>query len=80
MRRSVVDKHVLDEMIRARIGDRACAGVTPLPVVRRARFGDGCNWIVSGWTGDSEAVRACIERLSEYLRSLRAQFDVPEEG
>jgi len=79
MKRAVVSKHILDEMIRARIGDHACAGVKPLPVAWRARQGEGCNWVVSGWTGDSDAVRTCTERLAEYLRSLRAQFDIPDE-
>ena len=80
MPRAVVSKNILDEMIRARMGDNECPGVKPLPIVWRRRLNGGCNWAVSGWTGDSEAVRACNERLGDYLRSLRAQFDVPEEG
>ena len=81
MPRAVVNKNVLDEMIRVRMGDKECPGVKPLPVVWRRRVnGDGCNWAISGWTGDSNAVQRCNERMGEYLRSLRAQFDIPDEG
>ena len=81
MARSVVTPRVLDELIRAKLsGEPLCMGVRPLPVAWRKRNGDGCNWVVPGWTGDSAAVLTCTERLRPYLATLRQQFDVPEEG
>ena len=80
MKRAMVSKYILDEMIRARIGDAACMGVKPMPVSWRPRVGESCNWEVAGWIGEAPSVRACTERLSEYLRSLRSQFDIPDEG
>jgi hypothetical protein len=45
----------------------------------RLRTPDGPNWMIPGWTGDSDAVSRCTERIAEYLRVLRSQFDIPEE-
>ena len=81
MGRSIVNRKVLDELIRAKLDvEGLCRGVRPLPVAWRARNGDGCNWTVPGWTGDSAAVLACNERLRGYIATLRQQFDVPEES
>lgn len=80
MVRAVISKQVLDELIRAKIGDDdRCRGVHPMPVMWRLRTPDGPNWMIPGWTGDSDAVSRCTERLAEYLRVLRSQFDIPEE-
>ena len=81
MARSVITRKVLDELIRAKLGGEvACNGVKPLPVAWRPRNGDGCNWVIPGWTGDSAAVLTCTERLRPYLTTLRSQFDVPDES
>jgi len=80
MARAVITKQTLDQLIRAKIGDEGkCGGVHPMPVMWRMRTPDGCNWIIPGWTGDSDSVSRCTERIAEYLRVLRAQFDIPEE-
>ena len=79
MVRTVVEKQVLDELIRAKLGDeQECKGVRPLPVAWRRRSAQGCNWVVPGWTGDSEAVKSCIERMRQFMQVLRTQFDIPE--
>lgn len=77
--RAIVDKQVLDQLIRAKLGDHPdCGGVKPLPVTWRRPSADGCNWVVPGWTGDSDAVKACLERMRTFLQVLRAEFDIPE--
>ena len=77
--RAVISKNLLDELIRAKLGD-ICRGVHPLPVVWRAPANGGCNWVVPGWTGDSDAIGRCMDHMSEYLRILRTQFDIRDEA
>lgn len=79
--RAVITKNMLDELIRAKLGDEEkCKGVRPMPVAWKMRANGGPNWMIPGWTGDSEAVGQCTERIAEYLRVLRMQFDIPEEA
>jgi hypothetical protein len=79
--RAVIGKHVLDGLIRAKLGDaEECRGARPLPVAWKPRANGGPNWAIPGWTGDSDAVTRCTERIAEYLRILRSQFDIPEEA
>jgi hypothetical protein len=79
--RAIISKHTLDELIRAKLGDEdKCQQVWPMPVAWRSRADGGPNWAIPGWTGDSHAVGRCTQRLSEYLRILRSQFDIPEEA
>jgi len=78
--RSTITKKMLDELIRAKLGDEEkCRGVRPMPVAWRRRSNGGPNWVIPGWTGDSDSVGRCTDRISEYLRVLRSQFDIPEE-
>ncbi len=81
MRKAVISKRDLDALIRMHLvnvsGD--CSEVVPMPVVWRARGRTGCNWSVPGWTGDSEVVRRCVDRLHHQLRELRVSYDIPEE-
>jgi hypothetical protein len=78
--RAVISKHLLDELIRAKLEGIPCRGVDPLPVAWRTRANGNCNWVVPGWTGDSDAINRCMQDMAEYLRILRTQFDIPEEG
>ena len=79
--RAIISKNTLDELIRAKLGDEErCTGVQPMPVRWKVRANGGPNWVIPGWTGDSGAVGRCTERISEYLRVLRSQFDIPEEA
>ena len=78
--RSTITKKMLDELIRAKLRDEhKCLGVRPMPVAWQLRANGGPNWVIPGWTGDSASVGQCTERISEYLRVLRSQFDIPEE-
>ena len=77
--RAVISKHLLDELIRAKLDASLCRGADPLPVAWRARANGGCNWVVPGWTGDSDAISRCTQHMAEYLRILRTQFDIPGE-
>ena len=79
MTRAIITKNMLDELIRAKLGDEEkCRGVRPMPVAWKTPTNGGPNWVIPGWTGDSGAVSECTERIAEYLRVLRAQFDIPE--
>jgi len=79
--RATISKNMLDELIRAKLGDEEkCQGVRPMPVAWRVRVNGGPNWAIPGWTGDSDSVGRCTERIAEYLRVLRLQFDIPEEA
>jgi len=81
MEKTVISKRDLDALIRMHLVNigRECAQVTPMPVVWRARGRTDCNWAIPGWTGDSEVVRKCIERLNGDLRELRRTYDIPDE-
>lgn len=81
MRKTLISKRDLDAMIRTRlaVAHPGCAEVVPMPVVWRARGRAECNWMIPGWTGDSEAVRKCIDRLNGDLRDLRRAYDIPDE-
>ena len=81
MAKTVISKRDLDALIRMHLVNigRECAQATPMPVVWRARGRTDCNWAIPGWTGDSEAVRKCIDRLNGDLRDLRRTYDVPDE-
>ena len=79
MTRAIITKNMLDELIRAKLGDEEkCGGVRPMPVAWKVPVNGGPNWTIPGWTGDSHAVNLCTERIAEYLRVLRSQFDIPE--
>jgi len=78
--RAVISKHLLDELIRAKLEGIPCRGVDPLPVAWRAPVNGNCNWTVPGWTGDSGEITRCKQHLDEYLRILRTQFDISDEG
>ena len=77
--RAIISKNMLDGLIRAKLTED-CANVDPMPVIWRQRVNGGCNWVVPGWTGDSSAVQRCVDRMGDYLRILRTQFDIPEEA
>ena len=77
--RAIISKNVLDGLIRAKLTEH-CANVDPLPVIWRRPVNGGCNWVVPGWTGDSHSVQRCVDLIGDYLRVLRAQFDIPEEA
>jgi hypothetical protein len=80
MARAIVQKPILDTLIRAKLANiPGCTVVEPLPVVWKASSMDGCNWTVPGWVGDGEAVRNCTRQLAQYLQLLQAQFNIPEE-
>jgi hypothetical protein len=78
--RAVISKHLLDELIRAKLDATLCRGVDPLPVAWRAPVNGNCNWVVPGWTGDSGEINRCMQHMDEYLRILRTQFDIPREA
>jgi hypothetical protein len=81
MARATVDKKVLDTLIRAKVAtlDR-CKDVRPLPVQWQAPDETGLNWAVSGWSGATDAVRACDEQMRPYLELLRNHFLIPGEA
>lgn len=80
MSRAIIQKAILDTLIRAKLANaEVCRGVEPLPVAWRLDSASGCNWTVPGWVGDSDAVRHCAARLSLYLELLQAQFNIPDE-
>ncbi|HYC36510.1 MAG TPA: hypothetical protein VEC19_08830 [Usitatibacter sp.] len=80
MSRAVISKTVIDSLIRAKLASlENCAGVEPLPVAWNENALKGCNWVVPGWIGDSRVVKGCVERLSDYVTFLQAQFDIPPE-
>jgi len=81
MARAIVNKRTLDHLIVERLaGVVQCTDVKPLPVSWRQRVGNGCNWMLPGWVGESDAVKHCKERMERYLALLRDEFDVPEES
>jgi hypothetical protein len=79
--KKIITKRDLDALIRMHITNvhDDCDNVVPMPVVWRARGQSGCNWIVPGWTGDSESVQRCVDRLRLQLRDLRTAYDIPDE-
>ena len=80
MDRVVISKRVLDRLIRAKLEMiEDCGGVAALPVVvSRPNGGQGCNWVIPGWTGDQEFVNRCSDRMRSYLEFLRGQFNVAD--
>jgi hypothetical protein len=79
--RAIVNKRTLDHLIEERLaGVVECTDVKPLPVSWRKRVGNGCNWTLPGWIGESHAVTQCKQRMERYLHLLRDEFDVPEES
>ena len=80
MPRAVVQKTILDILLRAKIANiEGCETVEPLPVAWTPDSVNGCNWTVPGWVGDEESVRRCLVKLSHYLELLQSQFDIPDE-
>lgn len=80
MERAIIDKTIIDSLIRAKVATLGeCARVEPLPVAYR-HTGNGCNWFIPGWVGDANLVTRCADRISSYLSFLQAQFDIPREG
>lgn len=77
--RAIISKNMLDGLIRAKLLEE-CKNVDPMPVIWRQPVNGGCNWVIPGWTGDSQAVQGCVDRMGDYLRILRTQFDIPEEA
>jgi hypothetical protein len=81
MARATVDKKVLDTLIRAKVATlERCREVRPLPVQWQSPDESGLNWKVSGWSGATEAVRACDEQMGPYLELLRSHFQIPGEA
>ena len=81
MSKTIISKRDLDALIRMHLVNVShdCSEVTPMPVVWRARANDQPNWAIPGWTGDSENVRRCVDRLHHQLRGLRRLYDIPDE-
>jgi hypothetical protein len=79
--KTVISKRDLDALIRMHLVNlpEDCASIVPMPVVWRARTRAGCNWVVPGWTGDSDTVQRCLDRLRLQLRQLRSAYDIPDE-
>jgi hypothetical protein len=78
--KATISKRVLDTLIRAKLARlEDCRGIEPLPVIWRDPNGNGCNWEIPGWTGDGRDLDDCMEKLRDYLRFLREQFDIPDE-
>lgn len=80
MSRAVIQKPILDTLIRAKLANvNGCGVVEPLPVAWTHDPVSGCNWTVPGWVGDNEKVRHCVAKLAHYLELLQAQFNIPDE-
>ena len=82
MGKTIVSKRDLDALIRMHllnVFEDDCASVLPMPVVWRARSNGNPNWAIPGWTGDSDVVSRCVDRLHHQLRDLRRLYDIPEE-
>jgi hypothetical protein len=78
--KATISKRVLDTLIRAKLARiEDCRGIVPLPVVWRDPNGNGSNWEIPGWIGDGKELDDCMEKLRDYLRFLREQFDIPDE-
>ena len=79
--KTIISKRDLDALIRNRLETYApdCNDVTPLPIVWRARMNSDANWAIPGWTGDSDSVQRCTERIRIHLRELRGTYDIPDE-
>ena len=82
MGRTIIEKTILDMLIRAKIASMpGCERVEAMPVAWHTPNGSHCcNWFVPGWLGDGGVVPHCAERMSHYLRYLQAEFDIPDEG
>lgn len=81
MARATVDKKVLDTLIRAKVASlERCREVRPLPVRWQEPDEHGRNWTVSGWAGETDAVRECIQKMQAYLQVLHANFQIPREA
>ncbi|HET9651423.1 MAG TPA: hypothetical protein VFP36_04505 [Usitatibacter sp.] len=75
----MISKRILDRLIRAKLVQLdSCAGVQVLPVVVSRGSGNGCNWTVTGWTGDAQIVDRCRDKMRGYLEFLQGQFDITE--
>jgi len=79
--KTIISKRDLDALIRNRLETYVpdCQDVSPLPIVWRARLNSGANWAIPGWTGESDSVRRCTERIHRHLRELRLSYDIPDE-
>jgi hypothetical protein len=79
--KTIISKRDLDAIIRTHLMNVGppCDHVSPMPVVWKARSRSACNWAIPGWTGHSESVRKCVDRLNGPLRQLRRTYDIPEE-
>ena len=81
MSKATVNRKILDTLIRAKVATlSSCTGVRPLPVTWQSPDEAGINWVVSGWAGESDAVRRCVEQMQAYLRLLAAHFQIPNEA
>lgn len=81
MVRAIVNRKVLDTLIRAKLATlEKCRGVRPLPVTWQEPDAEGSNWVVTGWAGGSEEVRHCEEQMKDYIALLRSNFLVAPEG
>lgn len=81
MARATVDRKVLDTLIRAKLATlHRCRNVRPLPVRWQTPDENGLNWTVSGWTGEDQLVRTCVEQMQPYLSILNANFRIPAPG
>ena len=80
MPRAIIQKPILDTLIRAKLVNvNGCGAVEPLPVAWTPAEANGCNWTVPGWVGDSEAVRHCVQKVELYVQLLQSQFNIPDE-
>ena len=80
MSRAIIQKPILDTLIRAKLANvEGCGVVEPLPVAWTPDPANGCNWAVPGWVGDREAVRRCVDQLAHFLAVLQSQFNIPDE-
>ena len=82
MGKTIISKRDLDALIRMHLVNAfqdECTSVAPMPVVWRARCNGQPNWAIPGWTGESDVVRRCVDRLHHQLRDLRRLYDIPEE-
>lgn len=80
--KTIISKRDLDALIRMHLLNIAqddCSDVVPMPVVWRARTRNEANWTIPGWTGGSQNVQRCVDRMHHQLRDLRRQYDIPDE-
>ena len=79
--KTTISKRDLEALIRNRLEmfGPDCQDVAPMPIVWRARRNSDANWAIPGWTGNSESVRRCTQRLDRHMRELRITYDIPDE-